>query len=277
MKKFSIVTPCFNAANYLEETMRSVITQTAVCTGEVDLEYFICDGGSRDQTVLIAETMRESHPNIRIDIISEADQGMYDALAKGLRLASGDIIAYINAGDFYCQSAFSTVLHFFEHQDIHWLTGYNVVYNDLSQVVYVELPYKYRPNFFACGFYGTRLPALQQESTFWSASLNQAINFDTLSTFRYAGDYFLWFQFSKSYEIKIVESYLGGFRIHEGQKSGNRKAYDAEIYALVDKPRFTDYALAALDRAVWYTPNKIKKILNSDNLFRFNHELQEWI
>jgi len=277
VKKFSIVTPCFNAEKYIEETMQSVLSQTVLLKGEASLEYFICDGGSSDETVAIAEALRDRNPHAHVKIISEPDKGMYDALTKGLKLASGDVTAYINAGDFYHSTAFSTVLHFFERQDVHWLTGYNVVYNDSSQVVYVELPYKYRRRFFRCGFYSNRLPALQQESTFWSASLNQSIDFDTLSTFRYAGDYFLWFQFAKAHEIKIVESYLGGFRIHKGQKSGDRAAYDAEIAKLVEKPTVQDYLQAAFDRAVWYAPNKIKKVLNSDYLFRFNHEFEEWI
>lgn len=277
MRKFSIVTPCFNAEKYLEETMLSVLNQTAVCNREVELEYFICDGGSQDRTVAIAERLSNSAQNVQIHIISEPDRGMYDALAKGLKRASGDTIAYINAGDFYHHSAFSIVQHFFEKRNFHWLTGYNVVYNDLSQIVYVELPYKYRQRFFSCGFYITRLPALQQESTFWSNSLNQTINFDTLSTFKYAGDYFLWFQFAKSLEIKIVEAYLGGFRIHKGQISGNRQSYIEELHKVVEKPKIQDYLLATIDRAIWYTPNKIKKILNSENLFRFNHELEDWI
>ncbi|MBE9228319.1 glycosyltransferase [Phormidium sp. LEGE 05292] len=277
MRKFSIVTPCFNAEKYLEETMLSVLNQTAVCNREVELEYFICDGGSQDRTVAIAERLSNNVQNVQIHIISEPDRGMYDALAKGLKRASGDTIAYINAGDFYHHSAFSIVQHFFEKRNFHWLTGYNVVYNDLSQIVYVELPYKYRQRFFCCGFYITRLPALQQESTFWSNSLNQTIDFDTLSTFKYAGDYFLWFQFAKSLEIKIVEAYLGGFRIHKGQISGNRQSYIEELHKVVEKPKIQDYLLATIDRAIWYTPNKIKKILNSENLFRFNHDLQDWI
>jgi glycosyltransferase involved in cell wall biosynthesis len=277
MRKISIVTPCFNAEKYLEETMHSVLNQTAVHNGDIELEYFICDGGSQDQTVSIAEKLRDSTPNVKITILSERDRGMYDALAKGLKQASGDIVSYINAGDFYHASAFTIVQHFFEKRHFQWLTGYNVVYNDSSQIVYVELPYKYRKRFFTCGFYSTRLPALQQESTFWSNELNQTIDFDTLSTLQYAGDFYLWLQFSKSCEIKIVEAYIGGFRIHKGQISGNRSVYDNELAQLVEKPNIVDHVQATIDRLIWYAPNKIKKIFNSDHLFRFNHDVQEWI
>lgn len=277
MRRFSIVTPCFNAERYLEETMLSVLNQTAVRNGEVELEYFICDGGSSDRTVTIAEKLTRTMQNVQIKILSDPDQGMYDALAKGLRLVSGDVVAYINAGDFYHHTAFSVVEYFFDKRNIHWLTGYQVIYNDASQIVYINLPYKYRPRLFACGFYTAPLPVLQQESTFWSGSLNQTIDFDTLSTFKSAGDYFLWYQFSKLYEIKVVEAYLGGFRVHKGQISGNRKAYDKEIYMLTEKPHLQDHVIALVDQLIWNAPRTIKKAFNSDNLFRFDHELQDWI
>lgn len=277
MTKISIITPCFNAEHYIEETMLSVINQSILRTGAAELEYIICDGSSRDRTVAIAEAVRDRHQCSFINIISEPDSGMYDALAKGLKAASGDIIAYINAGDYYHPSALRTILPFFEKRGVHWLTGYNVTYNDLSSVVYVELPFKYRPKFFSYGFYGTKLPALQQESTFWSSSLNQLIDYSLLSQLKYAGDYYLWLQFSQKYEIKIVESYLGGFRIHRGQISGDKAAYYKEVGSLVKQPGIFDSTLASLDRLLWRAPRKIKKLLNQENLFRFNHDLQEWI
>lgn len=277
MKKFSIITPCFNAEHYIEETMLSVINQSILRTGAAELEYIICDGGSRDRTVSIIEAVRDRHQCNFIKIISEPDSGMYDALTKGLKAASGDITAYINAGDYYHPTALQTVLPFFEKKGVHWLTGYNVVYNNSSAVVYVELPFKYRPKFFSYGFYGTKLPALQQESTFWSTSLNQLLDYSLLSKLKYAGDYYLWVQFSQKHEIKIVESYLGGFRIHGGQISGDKTAYYQEVDSLVQQPGIFDLALASLDRLLWYAPHKIKKLLNPENLFRFNHDLQEWI
>lgn len=279
MKKFSLVTPCYNAEKYIEETVLSVITQTAILSGRAELEYIICDGKSSDQTVKLVEDIKDKYNCNLIEIISEPDSGMYEALSKGLQLASGDIIAYLNAGDYYHKCAFDVVLEMFELKGVSWLTGYDVGYNDKSQVVYVQLPYRYRREFFTCGFFsGTILPHVQQESTFWSSSLNELIDYDELAKFKYAGDFYLWLQFSKVYELKIVMSFLGGFRKHEGQLSQvNREAHQAEILAMSAKPRVSEYILASFDKFLWYTPAKIKKFFNRDGLFIFDRDLEEWI
>ena len=273
MRKISIITPCRNAERYIGETVESVIGQTALSSKRVELEYIICDGNSTDKTV----STIESYGNSSIKIVSEPDSGMYDALSKGLRKATGDIIAYINAGDYYNKHAFDIVLDIFETKKVSWLTGYRVYYSETSYFIGVDLPFKYRSRFFASGFYGTVLPFVQQESTFWSSRLNELIDYNDLSRFNYAGDFYLWSQFSKKQDLKIVKAYLGGFKIHKGQLSKDINAYKNELLNISTKPKITDYALAAFDKLIGYAPTKIKKQLNKDGLFLYNHELQEWV
>jgi len=274
VKKISIITPCLNAERRIAETVESVLGQYAVHSGRAELEYIICDGGSTDRTLAIVESYR----NDAVKIVSGADSGMYDALAKGLKVATGDIVAYLNAGDFYNRCAFDVVLDLFQRKEVQWLTGYNVHYNEKSYFLNVKLPYRYRRSFFASGLYGTTLIFVQQESTFWSSSLNELLDYDRLASFRYAGDYYLWFQFAKKYELKIVEAHLGGFRIERGQLSENREAYLSEMAAIVaGKPNLLQKMLAAFDRVMWYAPVELKKFLNKDGLFRYDHELQEWV
>jgi glycosyltransferase involved in cell wall biosynthesis len=272
----SIVTPCYNGASYIKETLQSVLNQRALLSNRCNLEYIIYDGCSTDSTV---EKIRScnAHPQFEsLQLITEPDQGMYDALAKGLQRCSGDIIAYINAGDYYHATAFDTVLDLFEAHPVNWITGYNTVYNEQSSVVSVELPYRYRSRFLACGFYGTKLPPLQQESTFWSSQLLKLIDYDFLATLKYAGDYYLWRQFSREYPLNIVESYLGGFRVHKGQLSGDKGAYLEEMMSIADRPSLIDHLQASWDQALWYMPGRIKKLFNPNHLFRFDHEQQEW-
>lgn len=272
-KKISIITPCYNAERFIGETVESVVEQTALSSKRVELEYIICDGDSTDKTVSIIE----SFGNSSIKIVSEPDSGIYDALSKGLRQATGDIIAYINAGDYYDKHAFDIVLDIFETQKVTWLTGYRVYYSEKSYFIGVDLPFKYRSRFFACGFYGTTLPFVQQESTFWSSTLNELIDYDDLSSFNYAGDFYLWFQFSRKHDLKIVKAYLGGFKIHKGQLSKDIDAYKNELLSISTRPKMNDYALAAFDKLIGYAPTKIKKQLNKDGLFLYSHELQEWV
>ena len=88
--KFSIVTITFNAAKDLEPTIKSIIEQDYD-----NIEYLIIDGGSKDDTLKIAEKY-----STNIDyIVSGKDNGLYDAMNKGLRAATGDYIWFINAGD----------------------------------------------------------------------------------------------------------------------------------------------------------------------------------
>lgn len=273
MKKISIITPCRNAERYIRETVESVIYQSAIASEKVGLEYIICDGNSTDKTVSIIE----SYNNSSIKLISEPDSGIYDALSKGLNYATGDIVGWINAGDYYNKYAFDIVCDIFAAKRVRWLTGFNIQYNERSYVVAASLPFKYRKRFFDTGFYGNFLHFVQQESTFWSADLNKYIDHDRLSKMRFAGDYYIWKEFSQTTDLAIVEAYLGGFKIHKGQLSENMKGYLQEVDLMSQRPSLLDYPLSLFDKIIWNMPGKIKKLFNREFMFRFDHATQEWI
>lgn len=271
--KFTIITPCRNAERLIRETMESVLNQTAIRSGRATLEYLVCDGDSTDSTMSIASSYRD---NSSISIVSEPDKSMYDAIAKGLRKCTGDIVAYLNAGDLYNEHAFDVVLDIFESKPVQWLTGSMVIYNDRSQITFMKLPFKYRRCFFESGMYGRYLNPVQQESTFWSSALNSVIDLDRFAGLTYAGDFYLWSVFSAVAELNIVESHLGGFRYHSGQLSENYAAYIRELKSLSREPRLHEYALAFIDKVLSTAPSKIKKRFNKDRLFRYNHQEGRW-
>lgn len=88
--KLSIITITYNAEKYLERTIQSIINQSIQ-----DFEYIIIDGKSKDGTLAIAEKYKSSVNKL----ISEPDKGLYDAMNKGLKNASGDFVWFMNAGD----------------------------------------------------------------------------------------------------------------------------------------------------------------------------------
>ena len=98
MIKFSIITCTYNASEVLQRTLDSVMSQT---WGQI--EHIIVDGASKDSTVAMAEAYRrrsaEEETEHDIIIKSEPDHGLYDAMNKGLQLATGDYVVFLNAGD----------------------------------------------------------------------------------------------------------------------------------------------------------------------------------
>ena len=107
----SIITPSFNSAKTIENTIQSICEQTYT-----HLQYIIVDGKSTDETIEIAESYRGrlEEKGIEYIVISEPDQGIYDAMNNGVRLASGQIVGIINSDDWYEPDAIQKVVATYE-------------------------------------------------------------------------------------------------------------------------------------------------------------------
>lgn len=116
--KVSIITPSYNQAQFLETTIRSVLSQ-----GCKDLEYFIIDGGSSDGSL---EIIRKYEDRLSF-WISEPDKGQADAINKGFKKATGDVIAWINSDDAYAPGAIqSAIKEFLKRPDVGLIYGNSV-------------------------------------------------------------------------------------------------------------------------------------------------------
>ena len=142
--KVSIITVCYNAANTIADCLASVNAQT------VPVEHIIIDGASTDNTV---DLIRKISPHARI--VSEPDSGIYDAMNKGLRLATGNIIGILNADDFYAgHHVIEKVLSMFQESGADALFA-DLVYvrpDNLDQVVRYYSGAKFTPDKFAWGW-----------------------------------------------------------------------------------------------------------------------------
>lgn len=122
--RISIITVCFNSEKTIVDTFRSVAEQS-----HPDIEHVIVDGGSSDQTVSIIEKYASLQAVGRVRWLSEADQGLYDAMNKGLKLCTGEVVGFLNADDYYAYSDFiADLAALFEKDSVE------AVYADLNYV-----------------------------------------------------------------------------------------------------------------------------------------------
>lgn len=141
--KFSLVTVTYNSAQTLRDTLNSVLLQTYQ-----DIEYIVVDGLSKDNTVEIIKSY-ESLFESRMKWVSEKDYGLYDAMNKGFRMATGDVIGIINSDDLIADTAaIEKVMKCFEVDsgiDAVYADLYYVTQNDTSEIVRYWVSGKQRP------------------------------------------------------------------------------------------------------------------------------------
>ena len=113
--RISIITPSYGHARFIERTLRSVIDQA----GDFDLEYRVLDGGSEDGTLDILRRYEG-----RLEWTSGPDNGQVDAINKGLRMATGDIVGWLNSDDVLMPGALARVAAAFAaHPQAEWVHG----------------------------------------------------------------------------------------------------------------------------------------------------------
>lgn len=273
IKRISIITVCRNAEASIAETIKSVLQQSAVLSGRVELEYLVQDGMSTDRTLEIVESLRTP----AVTVVTEPDCGLYDGLSRAMQRCTGDVVAYLNAGDYYHPFALDVVVDIMSQGCVPWLTGMTITYNHRSQVIDCSVPFLYRQKLIRCGMYGTKLPFIQQESTFWRRSLHCKIDFPRLESLKYAGDAFLWFTFAAVQPLAIAQAQLGGFKIHQGQLSENRRAYKLEMVAFCQRPSIWDVVTAQFDRFRWGGLFKFTVKNRGGPFFKFSCASGRWV
>jgi glycosyltransferase involved in cell wall biosynthesis len=217
LPRITVVTPSFNQAPFLEETLRSVLDQNYP-----NLEYIIVDGGSTDGSV---EIIRKYAARLAW-WVSEPDRGHADALNKGFARSTGELMAWINSDDKYLPWTLSVVADVMKRlPQIEWLTSlFHLFWDQQGRAVRCEAHPGFSRRLILRGgtLPGCGWPAwafIQQESTFWRRSLWEKAGGRIDSAYALAGDYDLWMRFARIAEVYSVPVPLAGFRQHPAQKT----------------------------------------------------------
>lgn len=237
------MTSSLNCEKYIEGTIRSVLDQ-----GYANLQYIVVDAGSTDSTMDIINRYSS-----KIDIvINEPDEGQYFGTQKGLQLATGEIMAWLNADDMYYPWTFSVVDTVFRHfPEIDWIIGQPSYMNADGQCIKVSgnSGTAYPRNYVRNGWFRKNLGGyLQQESMFWRKKLWDKVGGFNLC-YKYAADFDLWVKFAEYTELNSVACPLGIFRKRPGEQNssvwGNQ--YENEVAAIcrnLEKPPLLWRAMA---------------------------------
>jgi glycosyltransferase involved in cell wall biosynthesis len=142
---FSIITPVYNNIEYIEECIKNVISQ-----GDINLEHLIIDGGSSDGTVQVIEKYALKHPHIRW--LSEKDNGQSDAMNKGIKLAKGEYISFLNVDDFYSEGTLSQVSTIISSTNLSFIVGDCNVLNESGELIYINKPNKLKSQHILAGY-----------------------------------------------------------------------------------------------------------------------------
>ena len=157
--KISIITVCFNEQKNISETIESVLSQNYK-----DIEYILIDGGSSDGSL---EIINDYSSNIDC-LISEPDNGIYNAINKGLLKVTGDIVGLLHAGDlFYDNNVISNVVSCFKQGNSDLIYGHSVVYSeDRKKVIRKNVSPKFKDNLMKFGWFPSHQSIYLKSSVF---------------------------------------------------------------------------------------------------------------
>jgi glycosyltransferase involved in cell wall biosynthesis len=209
LPSITVVTPCLDAAATIRETLDSVHSQ-----GYERLEHVVVDGGSTDETVEIAREYAAAH------VISEPDRGRPDAANKGIGLATGDVVAFLNADDYYAPGALERVGRAFAAApDAQWVSGYcRIVDGDGREIRQGVTRYKNRLlRHWSYGLYLTQNFVADPATFVRRSALERVGGFE--ERYPTAHDYDLWLRVGRLGAPVVLREYLAAFRMSDGTLS----------------------------------------------------------
>jgi glycosyltransferase involved in cell wall biosynthesis len=202
--KISIITPSYNQAQFLEQTIRSVVLQQYP-----NLEYIVIDGGSTDGSI---EILRQYEPWLTY-WVSEKDRGQSHAINKGFKRATGDILAWLNSDDVYEQGALHTVAQAMSGMQSALTVGASII-TENSHSLFGRLDRRF-PSWPEMAYDARTFP---QPSVFWTRNLWDIAG-PVDEDLYFAMDFALWLRmYPHAKEVIVLDQVLSYARTHPGQK-----------------------------------------------------------
>lgn len=212
--KISIVIPSYNKVKYIELTLKSIFDQSYK-----NFEVIIQDGGSTDGTFEVIKKYAKKYPSF-IKYESKKDGGQLDAINKGIKKATGEILTFINADDEYTKGSFESVAgHYTENPEASWFAGKGIIVDEKGKKIAQTVSF-YKNFLLFRNFYTILLSNnyLIQPSVFLSKSVFAKYGLFTGIKFAVM-EYDMWLKIGKDSMPIVINKVLSKFRMEKDTKT----------------------------------------------------------
>jgi glycosyltransferase involved in cell wall biosynthesis len=210
--QLSIITPVFNGSHLISSSITNVVEQII----GTKIEHIIVDGGSSDGTVEIIQRYAENYPHIRW--VSEADNGQSDAMNKGIRMARGSIVGFLNVDDYYEPSILNRVIEQFSNLTRPaLLVGACNVWDEEGRLLFVNRPKKMKLHNLLLGFEHHPWP-VNPSAYFYHKELHELIGPYKVDE-HYALDLYFILRAVQVANVTYIDEIFGNYRLLPGTKT----------------------------------------------------------
>lgn len=245
--KFSIVMPSFNKGKYIKSAISSILNQSSV-----DLELIVFDNLSSDSTSSVLASFSDS----RLKVFVESDYGMAHAINKGLKIAKGDILGWLNADDVLFPGALRRIADQFLVNTPQLYYGHGIIFDDNDNFIRLNCCKKY--SYYDLKYFSKNL--WLQPGVLWNRKAMESVGF-LREHLKFTMDLDYWMRMSRDVNLVFINDLQGGLRIYADTITANggqnfKDELDKEIYGIYG------YEKSGLSLLIWNCCRKLSFLVN---------------